>query len=46
MVEEERIKTSIWIKKELWKKFNIFCIEKEISMSEKLEEIINKEIKK
>lgn len=45
MKRDKETKT-IRINPELWDSFKIFCIKKEISIKKKLEEIINKEVKK
>ncbi len=43
---EERKTTSIKIKRSIWEDFKIHCIKKKIEMSEKLEELITKELKR
>jgi len=45
-MSEETINSSIRINNELWEKFKIWCIKNKISMSEKLGELINKELNK
>ena len=47
MVNEEQIvKTSINIKEKLLEEFKIYCIKNKISMTDKIDELIRKEIKK
>lgn len=41
-----RMKTSLKIEEELWFKFKIFCIKKKVAMSELIEKLIEREIKK
>lgn len=43
--ENKTIKTSMNINKELLRKFKIYCIGKGVSMTDKLNELIAKEIK-
>jgi len=43
---ENRKTTSIKINPEIWNKFKIYCIEKKKDMSDVLEEMINKILKK
>jgi len=42
----ERKTTSIKIKPSIWDDFKIYCIKQKIEMSEKLEELILKELKR
>lgn len=46
MDEEQRVTTSIKIKQSVRDKFKVYCIEKKIDMSELLEKLIEKEVKK
>lgn len=47
MVSEENIvKTSINIREQLLEDFKIYCIKNKISMTDKIDELIRKEIKK
>jgi len=46
MTEEERITTSFKIKQSVRDKFKVYCIKKKIDMSELLEKLIEKELKK
>jgi hypothetical protein len=43
---KETSTSSIRINPKLWEDFKVYCIRKGIAMSEKLEELITKEIKK
>ena len=43
--QEQRVTTSMKIKQSVRDKFKVYCIEKEIDMSELLEKLIEKEIK-
>ena len=44
--EEVRVTTSLKIKPSIRDKFKVYCIEKKIDMSELLEKLIEKEVKK
>jgi len=46
METEKIVKTSINIKEKLLEDFKIYCIKNKISMTEKMDELIRKEIKK
>ncbi len=46
MADEQRITTSFKIDKSIKDKFKVYCIENNIDMSELLEKIIEKEVKK
>lgn len=46
MTEEQRVTTSLKIKPSIRDKFKVYCIEKKIDMSELLEKLMEKEIKK
>lgn len=46
MVEVSRKATSIKIDIQLWKEFKKYCIDKEIFLSDLLEDLIRREIKK
>ncbi len=45
MAEDKVVKTSLNIKEKLLQDFKIHCIKQGVSMSEKIDEIIRKEIK-
>jgi hypothetical protein len=45
-MEEQRVTTSLKIKSSIRDKFKVYCIEKKIDMSELLEKLIEKEMKK
>jgi len=45
MTKEETINSSIRVNAKLWENFKIYCIKQKIEMSEKLEELIKKELK-
>lgn len=45
MADEQIVKTSINIKEKLLEDFKIYCIKNKISMTEKIDELIRKEIK-
>jgi hypothetical protein len=44
--EEERETTSIKVKPSLWKDFKIWCINNDVQISDKLEEILKGVVKK
>jgi hypothetical protein len=44
--EESRVTTSLKIKPSVRDKFKVYCIEKKIDMSELLEKLIEKEMRK
>lgn len=44
-MEDKIIKTSINIEEKLLKEFKIYCIKQGVSMTDKIDEIIRKEIK-
>lgn len=44
--EEQVVKTSINIKEQLLEDFKIYCIKNKVSMTDKIDELIRKEIKK
>lgn len=44
--EEQVAKTSINIKEQLLEDFKIYCIKNKVSMTDKIDELIRKEIKK
>ena len=44
--EEQRITTSLKIKPSVRDKFKVYCIEKKIDMSELLEKLMEKEMRK
>ena len=44
--EEQRVTTSLKIKPSIRDKFKVYCIEKKIDMSELLEKLMEKEVKK
>ncbi|MEM3075050.1 MAG: hypothetical protein QW727_03875 [Candidatus Pacearchaeota archaeon] len=46
MESELRVTTSLKIKPSIRDKFKVYCIEKKIDMSELLEKLIEKEVKK
>lgn len=46
MESELRVTTSLKIKSSIRDKFKVYCIEKKIDMSELLEKLMEKEIKK
>lgn len=46
MVDEQVVKTSINIKEKLLEDFKIYCIKNKVSMTDKIDELIRKEIKK
>ena len=46
METEQRITTSFKIKQSIRNKFKVYCIEKNVDMSELLEKLIEKELKK
>lgn len=46
MTEENIVKTSINIKEKLLEDFKIYCIKNKVSMTDKIDELIRKEIKK
>jgi len=46
MTKEERKTTSFKIKQTIRDKFKVYCIEKKVDMSELLEKMIEKELKK
>jgi len=46
MESETRVTTSFKIKQTIRDKFKVYCIEKKVDMSELLEKIIEKELKK
>jgi len=44
-MSEETINSSIRVNAKLWEDFKIWCIKNKVSMSEKLEEVINEMMK-
>ena len=46
MSEEQRVTTSFKIKQSIRDKFKVYCIQKKVDMSELLEKMIEKELKK
>jgi hypothetical protein len=46
MAKEEIVKTSININEQLLEDFKIYCIKNKVSMTDKIDELIRKEIKK
>ncbi len=45
-MDVEQIKASFNVNSKLWEDFKIYCIKKKVTMTEKLEELIMKEMKK
>lgn len=46
MANNEKLKTSIFIDGEIWQKFKLYCVKNKIVISDKLEELMSKELKK
>ena len=46
MENNDKVKTSIFIDRELWQKFKLFCVRNKIVISDRLEELISKELRK